>query len=236
MATSDVEKVAGDGGGDQPDTQETQDTQDTENTEQNQAACDPATEDGAPVNEAGERPTHGANDDSSDATGDGKRKKKDNGKVDFPIANAQYRNADGAVVTAATTEAVTADDGTSSDVTKLLAVPRPIFDEGGEVDETTGKKPVLYAGWNHRKHNPLKKDDFVDEAEFVNFQAFTFRIKAAVFMEKAKVAEKRALRLKRFGNQVHRKLVDKIAKMREQLATFEKLAQDENIDIAGLDD
>jgi hypothetical protein len=244
MAEADVEKVGvdnADDGGQQPETQDAQ-TQDTvEQTEPsnegapandpgNDAETDPAASDGA------------GGDGASDAAGSG-RKKKDNGKVDFPIADAQYRNEAGEVVTAATLAPGEGEgegegeDGTLDTATlKLLAVPRPIFDEDGEPDRATGKKPVLYAGWNHRKHNPLKKDDFVDEAEFVNYQAFTFRIKAAVFMEKAKVAEKRAARLKKFGNQTQRKLVDKIAKMREQLAAFEKQAEAEKIDITGLDD
>lgn len=222
MADTDVEKVgvddgSGYNGGQQPD---------STGVETNPAGGDDSTD------------VEQADSTTGDATGeqaDDKKKKKDNGKVDFPIADAKYRNADGEVVTAATLSP--GEDGNDSAAAlKLIAVPRPIFDEDGEVDETTGKKPVLYGGWNHRKHNPLKKDDFVEEAEFVNYQAFTFRIKAAVLMEKAKVAERRAKRLKKFGNQTQRKLVDKIAKMREQLAAFEKRAEAENIDIANLDD
>ncbi len=215
-----VEKVTGDGGANQPDSAETQDSAQNE------------TQDGAEQGSADQ----GTAEQGTTDQGTTDPKKKDNGKVNFPIADAQYRNAEGAVVTAATTEKVTAEDGSSSDVAKLLAVPRPIFDEAGEVDETTGKKPVLYAGWNHRKHNPLKKDDFVNEAEFINYQAFTFRIKAAVFMEKAKVAEKRAARLKKFGNEKQRKDVNKALKMREALAKYTKMLEAQGISLDDLDD
>ncbi len=221
MADSDVEKVGvdnADDGGQQPETQDGENIQ-----EQDNANADLNTELTA---------------ETAKATGDAGGRKKDNGKVDFPIADAKYRNEAGDVVTAATTEEVTADDGVKTNVAKLVAVPRPIFDEDGEVDATTGKKPVLFVGWNHRKHNPLKKGDFTDEAEaeFVNYQAFTFRIKAAIFMEKAKVAELRAKRLKKFGNQQQRKTISKILKMQEQLALLTKQAEAENIDISSLDD
>ncbi len=239
---SEVEKVgvdntsdeSGGDGGQQPDTVETQESQ---NDAGGQDVADYATAPGGDETTTGDATGNDAETDpaATGEAGDGKRQKKDNGKVDFPIADAQYRNADGVVVTASTVGEAVAD-GETAGVKKLLAVPRPIFDEDGEVDATTGKKPVLYGGWNHRKHNPLKKGDFVDEAEYVNYTAFTFRIKAAVFMEKAKVAEKRAARLKKFGNQTNRKLVDKIAKMREQLAVFTAQAVAENIDISDLSD
>ncbi len=219
MAESDVEKVTVDNtddGGQQP-----------EKTTQDDAQIGPSTD--AEIDPAGTTEAT-----STDTVGS-ERKKKDNGKVDFPIADAQYRNEAGEVVTAATTEEVTADDGVKTTVAKLIAVPRPIFDEDGEVD-AAGKKPVLYGGWNHRKHNPLKKGNFTDEAEYVNYTAFTFRIKAAVFMEKAKVAELRAKRLKKFGNQQQRKTISKILKMQEQLALLTKQAEAENIDISSLDD
>ncbi len=222
MAEADVEKVGvdnADDGGQQPETQDGENIQ-----EQDNANADLNTELTAETAETAE------------ATSDAERKKKDNGKVDFPIADAQYRNEAGEVVTAATTEEVTADDGVKTTVAKLVAVPRPVFDEDGEVDATTGKKPVLFVGWNHRKHNPLKRGDFTDEAEYVNYTAFTFRIKAAIFMEKAKVAELRAKRLKKFGNQQQRKTISRILKMQEQLALLTKQAEAENIDISSLDD
>ena len=231
MAESDVEKVSVDNtddGGQQPETQDTQETQG--DAEQGSANA------GQNVAEYATAPGGETTSSSGGETTSDERKKKDNGKIDFPIADAQYRNEAGEVVTAATTEEVTADDGVKTTVAKLIAVPRPIFDEDGEVDATTGKKPVLFVGWNHRKHNPLKKGDFTDEAEFVNYQAFTFRIKAAIFMEKAKVAEKRAGRLKKFGNQQQRKTISKILKMQEQLALLTKQAEAENIDISSLDD
>ena len=174
-----VEKVgadvnAGSSGGDggqQPETIENE----------NKASFDPTTADGAPVNDPG-----------SDATGDATttkpaRRKKDDDKLDFPIADAQYRNDAGDVVSAA--------KDVGEGVLKLVAVPRPVWDDAGEVDEKTGKKPVIYAGWNHRKHKPLKKGDFVDEVQFILYNSFTLRIRAAVLLEKASLAEKRANRL-----------------------------------------
>ncbi len=238
---SEVEKVGvdnADDGGQQPDTQENAGQTDQNQTDAGvEIQTDPAGAEptSAPANTGGGEAT---GDDSNEAAGgaDSGKPRRDNGKIDFPIADAQYRNEAGEVVTAATTEEVTADDGVKTNVAKLIAVPRPIFDEDGEVDATTGKKPVLFVGWNHRKHNPLKKGDFTDEAEYVNYTAFTFRIKAAIFMEKAKVAELRAARLKKFGNMTQRKTISKILKMQEQLALLTKQAEAENIDISSLDD
>ena len=221
----DVTKVgvdeAGDGG-QQPEVDNTQDA------EPGVEGAEPGVDPGADGAEPG---VDGA--ESADGAEGAEKKKKDNGKVDFPIVDAQYRNEAGEVVSAAS-EPVANADGVS--VVRLLAVPRPIFDEDADVNPETGKKPVLYHGWNHRKHNPLKKGDFEDESEFVNYQAFTFRIKAAVFMEKAKVAEKRAARLKKFGSNKQRKDVSRALKMQEQLAKYIKSLEDQGIDISALDD
>ncbi|KKN75668.1 hypothetical protein LCGC14_0377700 [marine sediment metagenome] len=216
-----VEKVGvdnGDGGGaNQPDIQDV-----THDGAEQDTTHDGAEQGGASTNSNAE--STGGAEANSDATGDA-RKKKDNGKIKFPIADALYRNKDGDVVTAA----VKVDDAI-----KLVAVPKPVFD-GDKVNEH-GNRIVLYTGWNHRKHDPLKKDDFVDEVDYVLYQAFTFRIRAAVLIEKATTSEKRARHLKKFGNDKQRKEANRLLKMRETLRLYEKTLRDQGIDIDGLDD
>lgn len=138
------------------------------------------------------------------------KKKKKKSRIDFPVAEAKYRNDDGKIVSAVNAENL------------LVAVPKPIKD---------GDK-IVYAGFNHRKHNPLKKSAFASMATYIRFQAYLNRLKAAVLIKSAEEKETKAARIEKFGDEATRKKVQKVARMREQLEALEKQLKEDNIDVS----
>jgi len=135
-------------------------------------------------------------------------------KIDFAIADAQYRNDEGAVVPAVNGDGL------------LIAVPKPIRDED---------KKVLYVGFNDRKHKPLKKEHFAGTVEFMLFQAFLSRVKAGRLIKGAEQKEAKAKNLLKFGDDVTRKKVNKLAKMREAIESLQKQLEEEGVDVGELD-
>ena len=134
---------------------------------------------------------------------------KKSNRTDFSIKDALYRNEEKEVVTAANEDGV------------LIAVPKPIKDESGK---------VIYAGYNTRKHNPLKKDAFLDDVIYLYHQAFVSRVKAAILIKGAEDKEAKAGRMAQFGDEETRKKVQKMARIKEQLAQLEKQLQEDGVD------
>jgi hypothetical protein len=151
---------------------------------------------------------------TTDAAATTEGAKKEKGRVDFPIADVLTRDKEGNVVSA-----VNADG-------KLTAVPKPIKDGDG------GK--VLYAGYNTRKHNPLKKTDFADLQTYLRHQAFVARVKAAILVKSAVDKEAKADRIEQFGDEETRKKVAKMARMKDQLAELTKQLEDDGIDTSNI--
>lgn len=135
------------------------------------------------------------------------------GRVDFPTKDAMYKDSEGNIVSAV------------NEAGLLIAVPVPVKDAEGK---------VVYAGYNNRKHNPLKKTDFASVATFMRFQAHTCRLKAAVLIKAAEEKEKKAERIEKFGDEKTRKAVQRIAKMRENLAALEAQLKGDGIDIENI--
>lgn len=144
---------------------------------------------------------------------DKKDKKKKAVRIDFPIADAMYRNDDKEVVTAVNGDGL------------LIAVPVPLKDDEGK---------IVYAGFKGRKHNPLKKNDFASIAGFIRFQAHVARMKAITFVKSAEEKEAKADRIEQFGDESTRKKAQKVARMREQLAILEAGLKEEGVDISKL--
>jgi len=136
-------------------------------------------------------------------------KKKDTGRKDFAIKDAQYRQEDGQIASAVNADGL------------LIAVPKPLKDE-------TGK--IVYAGFNLRKHNPLKKGDFANIATFMLHRAFIAKVRAAILVKTAEELESKAARIAKFGDEETRKKVQKMARMKEQLATLEQQLKDDGVD------
>lgn len=142
--------------------------------------------------------------------GDAKEEKKDTGKVEFPMADAQYKDGDGNVVTAVNADGV------------LIAVPKPIRDAEGK---------VLYKGYNVRKHLPLKKDNFAGIVEYILYQAFVARVRAAILVKSAEDKEKKASRISKFGDDQTRRKVNKLAKMKEAIESLQKQLEEDGVDL-----
>lgn len=143
---------------------------------------------------------------TAEATTD--EKKKESTRTDFPKDDALYRDKENNVVSAVNTDGL------------LIAVPKPIK-EGGK---------VIYAGFNTRKHNPLKKGDFADLPNFMLHQAFVARVRAAILLKSAEDKEAKAARMAKFGDEETRKKVQKMARMKEQLATLEAQLKEDGVD------
>jgi len=140
----------------------------------------------------------------------GKKEEKEKGRVDFSIKDAKYRDKDGNVVTAVNGDGL------------LVAVPVPIKDADGK---------ILYAGYNARKHLPLKKSEFASITEYLRYQAFVARIKAAILVKNAEEKEAKANRIEKFGDEATRKKAQRVAKMREQLAALENQLKSEGVNV-----
>jgi len=139
--------------------------------------------------------------------------KKGSTRIDFPLNDALYRDKENNVVSAVNGDGL------------LIAVPKPIKDENGS---------VVYAGFNTRKHNPLKKGDFADLPNFMLHQAFVARVRAAILLKSAEDKEVKAARMAKFGDEETRKKVQKMARMKEQLAALEQQLKDDGVDTSDI--
>ena len=138
------------------------------------------------------------------------KEKAEKGRVDFVIKDAMYQNENGEVITAVNSDGL------------LIAVPVPLKDE-------TGK--IIYAGYNIRKHLPLKKGEFASIVEHIRYQAYVARVKAAILIKSAVEKETKADRIEKFGDDSTRKKAQKFARMREQLAVLETQLVEDGVDI-----
>lgn len=174
--------------------------------------------------DGGEQPEHAEETAQTQTEGasegsDGKKGRKST-KEDFVVADAKHLNAEGALVSAINGDGL------------LIAVPGPVK-SGKKGDEN---REVLYAGWNIRKHVPLKKSHFADEVTYILYTAFVCKVKAAVLFASAEQKEARARNLQKFGNEKQRKDANKLIKMRAAMKLLTKQLKDDGVDISGLED
>lgn len=138
------------------------------------------------------------------------KKEKPKGRTNFNIAKAMYLDEEDNLVSAVNKDKL------------LIAVPKKVI---GDNDE------VLYTGFDIRQNKPLVKGHFADIATYMDYQAFIAREKAARLITLAEEREKKAERIRKFGDEATRKKAMKIARMREQLATLEAQLTEEGIDV-----
>ena len=148
---------------------------------------------------------------ATDATA---KEEKKTGRIEFSIKDAKCLNENADLVSA------TNEDGL------LTIVPKSVKDAEG--------KKVLYAGFNVRKHLPLKKADFAGLATYMRYQAFVARSKAVVLIKSAEDKEAKASHIEQFGDEITRKKVQKVARMREQLATLQTQLEADGVDISSI--
>jgi hypothetical protein len=134
------------------------------------------------------------------------------GRIDFVTKTAKIMDENKKLVSAINKDGL------------LISVPKTVT-EGGK---------VLYEGFDMRKHNPLKKGDFADIATYLDHQAFIAREKGNRLIALAEDKEKKAERIRKFGDEDTRKKAAKIARMREQLAALEQQLTAEGIDVENL--
>jgi len=153
--------------------------------------------------------TPGAEPTATPEAATDEKKTTTSNRVDFPIKETTYRNDKKEIVSAVNGDGL------------LIAVPKPIKDENGK---------VIYAGFNTRKHNPLKKGDFADEVTYLRHLAFVSRVKAAILLKSAEDKEAKANQMAQYGDEETRKKVQKMARMKEQLATLTQQLQEDGVD------
>lgn len=142
-------------------------------------------------------------------------KEKPKGRIDFPKQAAMYRDKEGKMVTAVNAENL------------LIAVPSRI------VDKDDGDK-ILYAGFDTRKHLPLKKADFVSMAFYLQYQGYIARERAQRLITTAENKEATATRLLKYKDENTRKKAAKRDRMRKELAALEKQLADEEVDVTAI--
>lgn len=155
------------------------------------------------------------NANQTEATTEETKDKKEKGRIDFPIKDAMYRDADGNVVTAVNGDGV------------LIAVPIPVKDENGK---------VIYAGFNTRKHLPLKKANFASLATHLRYQAFVSRAKALASIKRAEELEGKATRIEQYGDESTRKKVAKLARMVAAAKKIQASLEAEGVDLSSMED
>jgi len=139
-------------------------------------------------------------------------KKEEKGRKGFAIKDAKYRDAESKIVSAVNSDGL------------LIAIPKAIKD---------GEK-VVYAGYDVRKHLPLKKSDFASLGTYMRYQGFVARYKADVLIKIATEKETKANHIEKFGDEQTRRKVQKVARMREQLEALQKQLEAEGVDISGI--
>jgi hypothetical protein len=144
--------------------------------------------------------------------GDDVKDKEPKGRIEFPRKTAQYVNSAGALDSAINTEDL------------LIAVPAKIVKDG----------KTVYAGFDLRKHKPLKKSDFASMALFMQFQGYVAMLKAEFYIKIAEDRKAKADRLLKFGDEATRKKAAKIARMREQLKALTDQLAEEGIDVTDI--
>ena len=137
-----------------------------------------------------------------------KTEEKVKGRIDFPKKTAMYRDTEGKMVTAINAENL------------LVAVPTRI------IDPKDGDK-ILYAGFDTRKHLPLKKADFVSMATYLQYQGFIARERAQRLITIAENKETTAARLLKYKDENTRKKAAKRDRMVKELAALEKQLAEE---------
>jgi len=139
-------------------------------------------------------------------------KEKPKGRIDFPKKAAMYRDTEGNVVTAINAENL------------LVAVPKTIIDPKDEAK-------ILYAGFDTRKHLPLKKADFASMATYLLYQGFIARERAQRLITTAENKEATAARLLKYKDEATRKKAAKRDRMRKELAVLEEQLKQEEVDV-----
>lgn len=137
------------------------------------------------------------------------KEEKQKGRVDFPKKTALYVDKEGNHVSAVNAEGL------------LITVPGKVAKDN----------KVVYAGFDLRRHKPLKKTDFASMATFLQFQGYVARLKSELYLKIAEGQEAKADRLSKFGDEVTRKKAAKIARMREQLKALEAQLTEDGIDV-----
>jgi len=150
----------------------------------------------------------GANDKPETQT---TTKEKLKGRIDFPKKTAMYRDTEGNVVTAVNAENL------------LIAVPRTITDP-------KDRDKIVYAGFDTRKHLPLKKVDFASMATYLLYQGFIARERAQRLTKIAENKEATATRLLKYKDEATRKKAAKRDRMRKELAALEKQLADNGVE------
>lgn len=121
---------------------------------------------------------------------------------------------------------------------------KPAFDIKSAVDadgkaipgRAEGKLQAVPANYEFGKVRPLKKGDFDNDATYAEFQAAGLRHRAETMLARAEKAEKKAERLRQFGDESTRRKANKLMKAREQLAALEAELGDAGFDLGLLQD
>jgi hypothetical protein len=135
--------------------------------------------------------------------------KEKKGRQDFPKKDAKMVDEGGKVVKGVDNKGL------------LLVCPKPITD---------GDK-VVYEGFVMAKHKPLKKADFAGMADFLEFQGFFNRQKAAKLIAVAEDREAKAERIRKYGDEETRRKVEKLQRLKDKLAAYEEQLKADGVEV-----
>ena len=111
-----------------------------------------------------------------------------------------------------------------NDQGKLTSVPELVLNDDGK-----------YAGgWHWKKHKPLKKEDFATGDVFLDYRAYSTRMKAEAMLKDAEKFTSKAERMRKFGDADVAKKVSRVEKLKENMAKLKAELAESGYDISEL--
>jgi hypothetical protein len=94
-----------------------------------------------------------------------------------------------------------------------------------------GVLTAIPGDWDAKKHLPLRKGDFADEAMFLDFRADDMETRGKALLTSAKLIRETAVTHRKFGDPKKRAQVKRAQRMVEQLAKLKEQLKAEGVDV-----
>lgn len=107
--------------------------------------------------------------------------------------------------------------------------PKPVFDGGTRNED--GLLTEIPGDWNPKDFKPLTKKDFASADLYLEFSADRMEERGLAMIDRAKKQRERAEHLRKFGDPKKVKKAQKLAKLREQMASLASELEGEGFDL-----
>lgn len=90
--------------------------------------------------------------------------------------------------------------------------------ENAKAVDSDGMLTIVPEDYDSRKHIPLKKEDFTNEATFIRYQSLVAGQRAEFYAQRSSELAGKADRLEKFGSESARKTASKLARAKQSMA------------------